>query len=49
MPPGTEGRDTSGLVLDRDPVLAEMVRRLIEALRPDRIYLFGSRARRCHG
>ena len=28
-----------------DPRLAEVVRRLIEAYRPDRIYLFGSRAR----
>ena len=28
-----------------DPILAEMVQRLIEALRPERIYLFGSTAR----
>ncbi len=28
-----------------DPILSEIVRRLVEALRPDRIYLFGSRAR----
>ncbi len=28
-----------------DPVLAEIVRRLITTYRPDRIYLFGSRAR----
>jgi predicted nucleotidyltransferase len=28
-----------------DPILAEIVRRLIEALQPERIYLFGSRAR----
>ena len=28
-----------------DPVLAEIVRRLIEVLHPERIYLFGSRAR----
>lgn len=28
-----------------DPVLGEIVRRLVEAFRPDRIYLFGSRAR----
>ena len=28
-----------------DPALAEIVRRLVETLRPDRIYLFGSRAR----
>ncbi|MDI7260902.1 MAG: nucleotidyltransferase domain-containing protein [Thermodesulfobacteriota bacterium] len=29
----------------KDQVLAEIVRRLIEAYRPERIYLFGSRAR----
>jgi uncharacterized protein len=28
-----------------DPVLAEIVRRLVEAYRPERIYLFGSVAR----
>jgi len=28
-----------------DPALAEIVRRLVETLRPDRIYLFDSRAR----
>jgi uncharacterized protein len=28
-----------------DPVLAEAVRRLVDALHPERIYLFGSRAR----
>jgi len=27
-----------------DPVLEELVRRLVEAYRPERIYLFGSRA-----
>ncbi len=32
-------------VLTRDPVLAEMVDRLIATLHPQRIYLFGSRAR----
>ena len=32
-------------VTDGDPILAEIVRRLIEALHPERIYLFGSRAR----
>jgi predicted nucleotidyltransferase len=32
-------------VLRRDPVLAEIVRRLRNVLQPDRIYLFGSRAR----
>lgn len=29
----------------RDPKLAEVVRRLVEAYRPERIYLFGSAAR----
>ncbi len=28
-----------------DPVLGEIVRRLVEAYEPDRIYLFGSKAR----
>ena len=28
-----------------DPILAEAVRRLVDALQPERIYLFGSRAR----
>ena len=28
-----------------DPVLAEIVRRLVEAYQPERIYLFGSHAR----
>lgn len=32
-------------VVAGDPVLAEIVRRLVDALHPDRIYLFGSRAR----
>lgn len=32
-------------VLERDPTLAEIVRRLTEALEPERIYPFGSRAR----
>jgi len=32
-------------VAEKDPILAEIVRRLIEALHPERIYLFGSRAR----
>ncbi|MBI2941462.1 MAG: nucleotidyltransferase domain-containing protein [Chloroflexi bacterium] len=32
-------------VPERDPVLAEIVRRLVEALKPERVYLFGSRAR----
>lgn len=31
--------------LKNDPVLAEIVRRLVEAYHPERIYLFGSNAR----
>lgn len=29
----------------RDPVLDEIVRRLVDAFRPERVYLFGSKAR----
>lgn len=32
-------------VLQEDSVLAEMVRRLIDTFKPERIYLFGSKAR----
>jgi len=32
-----------------DPVLQEVVQRLVEAYQPDRIYLFGSKARRQAG
>lgn len=32
-------------LLEGDPVLAEVVRRLVEAYEPERIYLFGSKAR----
>jgi predicted nucleotidyltransferase len=32
-------------LLEKDPVLAEIVRRLVEAFRPLKIYLFGSMAR----
>ena len=38
------GNDEFSVRLE-DPTLAEIVRRLVEAYRPDRIYLFGSRAR----
>ena len=31
--------------LQNDPVLAEIVRRLVEAYQPERVYLFGSHAR----
>ncbi len=32
-------------LLESDPVLAEIVRRLVASFRPERIYLFGSKAR----
>jgi predicted nucleotidyltransferase len=32
-------------ILERDPKLAEIVRRLVDAYQPERIYLFGSMAR----
>lgn len=38
-------RSPAGDLLARDPVLAEIVRRLVAALHPARLYLFGSRAR----
>ena len=31
--------------MEGDPVLAELVRRLVEAYEPERIYLFGSKVR----
>ena len=34
-----------GTLTARDPLLAESVRRLVEAYQPERIYLFGSAAR----
>src|SRR3989304_5557154 len=37
-------RDKESDRLRRDPILAEVVRRLTEAYQPDRIYLFGSKA-----
>ncbi|MBU2604016.1 MAG: nucleotidyltransferase domain-containing protein [Actinobacteria bacterium] len=37
--------DNQAGVLDRDELLAEIVRRLVDAYDPTRIYLFGSRAR----
>ena len=39
------GLDAEPALLTADPALAEIVRRLIEAYAPERIYLFGSRAR----
>ena len=38
---GTQKQD----LLQNDPVLSEIVRRLVEAFQPERIYLFGSKAR----
>ncbi|PYO54511.1 MAG: hypothetical protein DMD83_22120, partial [Candidatus Rokuibacteriota bacterium] len=38
------GNDEFSVRLE-DRTLVEIVRRLVEAYRPDRIYLFGSRAR----
>jgi predicted nucleotidyltransferase len=35
----------TGFSLDHNPVLAEIVRRLVEAYRPEHIYLFGSMGR----
>jgi predicted nucleotidyltransferase len=32
-------------ILERDPKLAELVRRLVSAYHPERLYLFGSRGR----
>jgi predicted nucleotidyltransferase len=44
--PAWEGRTiVSTEELVADPLLREMVRRLVAELRPERIYLFGSRAR----
>lgn len=40
VPAAAIGRDHDG-----DPVLTEIVRRLVAAYRPDRVYLFGSSAR----
>jgi len=39
---------SSPAAFDDDPKLAEIVRRLVAALHPERIYLFGSRARGDH-
>lgn len=32
-------------ILTADPLLAEMVRRLVDTFQPERVYLFGSKAR----
>ncbi len=44
MMPESQGRPT-GQLPDRDPALAEIVRRLVDAYDPERVYLFGSKAR----
>lgn len=36
---------TAAADAERDPVLSEIIRRLVEAYRPERVYLFGSKAR----
>jgi predicted nucleotidyltransferase len=41
----TEYASVSGTPSASDPALAEIVRRLVDAYRPERIYLFGSVAR----
>lgn len=41
----TSNNGMSGNLAQSDPVLAEIVRRLVEAYEPERIYLFGSVAR----
>ena len=40
-----EGDEISSQILERDPRLAEIVRRLVVAYSPEMIYLFGSTAR----
>ncbi|HZU04751.1 MAG TPA: nucleotidyltransferase domain-containing protein [Chloroflexota bacterium] len=40
-----QGRRPEAELVARDPVLAEIVRRLVAAYQPERIYLFGSVAR----
>lgn len=40
-----EARAMTTTSLEDDPVLAELVRRLVGAFDPDRIHLFGSKAR----
>lgn len=41
----SSGAPMTDPLLEQDPLLAEIVRRLVRAFRPERIYLFGSRAR----
>jgi predicted nucleotidyltransferase len=44
-PDGIEGEPIVEMAATSDPRLAEVLRRLIEAYEPERIYLFGSAAR----
>lgn len=41
----TDAATRRGQPDDGDPVLAELVRRLVAAFQPERVYLFGSKAR----
>ena len=41
----SESRDGLASHMDGVPLLVELVRRLVETFHPERIYLFGSRAR----
>jgi predicted nucleotidyltransferase len=41
----TSSNGMAGSLVQTDPVLGEIVRRLVEAYQPERIYLFGSVAR----
>ncbi len=43
--PRPKGRSIGGPGSERDPLLAEIVRRLVAVYQPERVYLFGSRAR----
>lgn len=47
--PALEGAGMTDPILQRDPVLAEVVHRLVETCQLERIYLFGSEARSDEG
>jgi predicted nucleotidyltransferase len=36
---------TNTIILEKDPILSEIVRRLVNDFQPTRVFLFGSRAR----
>ena len=44
MKPPDDARDENA-TLQRDPLLAEIITRLVRAYSPERVYLFGSKAR----